>query len=84
MAFVIAEACIDVKDGACVKACPVDCIEGGPDDPQYYIDPDRCIDCDVCATVCPVHAIYRDTKLPPESAKYLDINREYFQHRPGA
>ena len=26
MAYVIAEPCIDVKDTACVDACPVDCI----------------------------------------------------------
>ncbi len=81
MAFVIAEPCIDVKDRACVEACPVDCIEGTSDDPQLYIDPDRCVDCDVCVTVCPVNAIYRDTKLPAEWTTYLDINRNYFLPR---
>ena len=29
MAYVIGSACIDVKDGACVKCCPVDCIYVG-------------------------------------------------------
>ena len=30
MAYVIASTCIDVKDGACQEACPVECIyEGG-------------------------------------------------------
>jgi NAD-dependent dihydropyrimidine dehydrogenase PreA subunit len=26
MPYVIAEPCIDVKDGTCVDVCPVDCI----------------------------------------------------------
>ena len=26
MAYVITSPCIDVKDGACVPCCPVDCI----------------------------------------------------------
>jgi NAD-dependent dihydropyrimidine dehydrogenase PreA subunit len=30
MAYVITDPCIDVKDGDCTTACPVDCIyEGG-------------------------------------------------------
>ena len=78
MPFVITEPCIGVKDGACAKACPVDCIEGRPGDPMLYIDPERCIDCDVCATVCPVDAVYPDDKVPPKWAKYREINREYF------
>jgi len=27
-----------------VDVCPVDCIHGGDDDPQLYIDPDVCIE----------------------------------------
>jgi len=51
MAYIIAEPCIDVKDTACVDACPVDCIHpkkgeasfrtGG----QLYIHPEECIEC---------------------------------------
>ena len=26
MTYIIAEPCVDVKDGACVDVCPVDCI----------------------------------------------------------
>jgi ferredoxin len=79
MAFVITEPCIGVKDGSCVKACPVDCIEGRPEDAMLYIDKERCIDCDVCATVCPVDAIYPDNRIPQKWAHYRQINDDYFK-----
>ena len=56
MTYVIAEACIDIKDGVCTEVCPVDCIyEGGR---MFYIQPDECINCAVCVSVCPVDAIW--------------------------
>jgi ferredoxin len=45
---------------------------------MLYIDPERCIDCDVCAAVCPVNAVYPDDKVPPKWADYRAINREFF------
>ena len=66
MAYVICEPCIDVKDSACVDVCPVDCIYPHPTDAadafeavnQLYIDPEECIDCNVCTPECPVEAIF--------------------------
>lgn len=78
MAFVITEPCVGVKDGACMKACPVNCIEGRPGDPMLYIDPTRCIDCDVCAMVCPVFAVFPENLVPDKWAHFKDINRDYF------
>jgi NAD-dependent dihydropyrimidine dehydrogenase PreA subunit len=60
MAYVIGSACIDVKDGACVKCCPVDCIYVGGR--TLYIHPDECIDCGICVSACPVEAIYEDLR----------------------
>ena len=37
MPYIITEACIGVKDRACVDVCPVDCIYEGED--QLYIHP---------------------------------------------
>jgi ferredoxin len=71
-----------VKDGACAKACPVDCIEGRPEDPMLYIDPERCIDCDVCATVCPVDAVFQDDRVPEKWRHYAEINKNYFAKAP--
>ena len=64
MAYVIAEPCINVKDTACVDACPVDCIHPRKNEDdfaaaaQLYIDPIECIDCGACVPVCPVSAIF--------------------------
>ena len=76
MPFVIAAACIDVKDKTCLEACPVDCIyEGGR---TLYIQPDECIDCGLCETVCPVDAIHADDRLPSDLTPWIAINREFF------
>ena len=76
MPYVIADACIDVKDRACLDACPVDCIyEGGR---TLYIQPDECIDCGLCETVCPVAAIHADDRLPEELQAWIAINRDFF------
>jgi NAD-dependent dihydropyrimidine dehydrogenase PreA subunit len=70
---------VDVKDGACVEVCPVDCIEAEEKDRQFFIDPQRCVDCDLCATVCPVDAIYREEELPPEWEHFTILNADYFR-----
>jgi ferredoxin len=76
VAYVIAEPCVDAKDGACVCVCPVDCTyEGGR---MYYIQPDECIDCGVCLSVCPVEAIYEDSHVPQAWRRYIAANREFF------
>ena len=76
MTYVIAEACIDVKDGDCTNVCPVDCIyEGGR---MFYIQPDECVNCAICVSVCPVEAIFAEEDLPPGSARFLAVNAEFF------
>ncbi len=76
MTYVIASACIDVKDGACQTACPVECIyEGGR---MMYIQPDECINCGLCLSVCPVEAIFAEEDLPAEERSYLEVNAEFF------
>ena len=74
--YVIAETCIDVKDGVCTEVCPVDCIyEGGR---MYYIQPDECVNCALCVSVCPVEAIWYEDDLPGQSAGFAAINAEFF------
>lgn len=76
MAYVVTAPCIDVKDGACARSCPVDCIyEGGR---MFYIQPDECIDCGLCVSVCPVDAIYADDELPGDAAPFQAVNAEFF------
>jgi NAD-dependent dihydropyrimidine dehydrogenase PreA subunit len=76
MTYVIASACIDVKDGACQDVCPVECIyEGGR---MMYIQPDECIDCGLCLSVCPVDAIYTEAELPATEGDFRLANAEFF------
>jgi ferredoxin len=58
MTFVVTEQCIKCRFTDCVVPCPVDCFHEGED--FMVIDPEACIDCNVCATECPVNAIYQD------------------------
>ena len=75
MAYIITEACIGVKDRACVDVCPVDCIYEGED--QLYIHPDECIDCGACEPECPVEAIFPEDALPDKWQPFVKINYAY-------
>ena len=79
MPYVITEACIGVKDKACVDVCPVDCIYEG--DKQLFIHPDECIDCGVCEPECPVDAIKPDTQDEPDG-RWLKINTDFSKSWP--
>jgi len=79
MAYIITSACIETKDSACVEVCPVDCIHSDDDAPQYYINPDECIDCGACAPVCPVEAIFPEEDVPEEEESFIATNAEYFE-----
>ena len=77
MAYIITSLC--TNDGACVDVCPVGCIHTIPGAPQYYIDPEVCIDCEQCEIVCPVDAIFRDSDLPPEHEASVEVNAGFFR-----
>lgn len=79
MPYVITEACVNIKDRACVDVCPVDCIYEGPD--QLYIHPDECIDCQACEAACPVQAIFPDTNVPEKWKDYIEKNRAFFENK---
>ena len=79
MAYIIAEPCIGVKDTACMRVCPVDCIWGGDSDPMLYINPDECIDCGACVPECPVDAIFPQQELAPQWRSYIKINADHFK-----
>jgi Fe-S-cluster-containing hydrogenase component 2 len=76
MTYVIASACIDVKDGACQDVCPVESIyQGGR---MMYIQPEECIDCGLCLSICPVDAIYAEEDLPANERAFAPVNAEFF------
>lgn len=80
MAFVVTEACIKCKYGDCVEVCPVDCFREGPN--FLVIDPDECIDCNLCIPECPVDAIYIDDEVPEDQQDFIEINARLAQEWP--
>jgi NAD-dependent dihydropyrimidine dehydrogenase PreA subunit len=52
MAYVVTEPCIRCKYTDCAAVCPVSCFHEGPN--FLVIDPDGCIDCDICDPECPI------------------------------
>jgi len=77
LSYVITDLC--TLDGSCVEVCPVACIHTKPGAPQYYIDPDVCIECEQCEIVCPVDAIFLDWKLPDEREASIEVNASFFR-----
>lgn len=74
MAFVITDACIRCKYTDCVDVCPVDCFREGPN--TLVIDPDECIDCELCVPQCPIDAIFSIEDLPEDKKEFIEINAE--------
>jgi ferredoxin len=82
MPYIITSLC--TNDGACVEVCPVACIHTMPGAPQFYIDPDVCIDCEQCEIVCPVDAIFKDVDIPAEHAGSIEVNAAFFRKNKAA
>ncbi len=72
MTYVVAEPCIKCKYTDCVGVCPVDAFREGAN--CLVIDPDTCIDCDLCVPECPVQAIFAEDDLPEKWTEYLELN----------
>lgn len=74
MAFVVTDNCIKCKYTDCVAVCPVDCFREG--ESMLVIDPEECIDCNLCVPECPVDAISSEEDLPEDKKKWISINLE--------
>tara|TARA_B100001989_G_scaffold101903_1_gene71289 strand:- start:945 stop:1271 length:327 start_codon:yes stop_codon:yes gene_type:complete len=80
MTYVVTEQCIRCKYTDCVDVCPVDCFHEGPN--FLVINPNECIDCNLCVDECPVKAIYAEDDLPEDQKDFLEINRVYAEKWP--
>lgn len=82
MAYVVTDAC--VKDFLCVTECSTSAIAPQQSDAaaatvsQVYINPDECIDCGNCASICAQNAIFALDELPADKAEFAEKNRAYF------
>lgn len=82
MTYVVGVACVDVMDRSCVQECPVDCIYEGAR--TMYINPDECVDCGACMSICRVGAICWEGDLPVDQLQHLNDNAAFFnQPLPG-
>jgi NAD-dependent dihydropyrimidine dehydrogenase PreA subunit len=76
MTYVIGQACVDVMDKSCVQECPVDCIYEGAR--SLYINPEECVDCGACKSICRMDAIYYETDLPENQQQHIADNAAFF------
>ena len=81
MAYVITDAC--TKDFICASECAPAAIAPASADEasgvsQLFINPDECIDCGNCASLCPSGAIFSSDELPADKAEFADKNKAYF------
>ena len=74
MTYVVAENCIKCKYTDCVEVCPVDCFHEGPN--FLVIDPEECIDCNLCVAECPAQAIFPEDDVPDEQRAFIALNAE--------
>ena len=82
--YVITDAC--TKDFVCVAevrataaiAAPGRCDPAAATVSQVYINPDECIDCGNCASICAQNAIFAADELPADKAHFAEKNRAYF------
>tara|TARA_R110000868_G_scaffold192822_1_gene437410 strand:- start:86 stop:352 length:267 start_codon:yes stop_codon:yes gene_type:complete len=57
--------------------CPTDAFREGPN--FLVIDPDACVDCDLCPAECPVEAIFEEDELPAGQEVFIELNAELSQ-----
>jgi NAD-dependent dihydropyrimidine dehydrogenase PreA subunit len=83
VAYVITDAC--TKDFLCAAECATAAIApAAAEDPaaarvsQLFINPDECIDCGNCASICPAGAIFALDELPAGKSQFVEKNKAYF------
>lgn len=78
MPHVVTGRCVDCRYTDCCVVCPVDCFYEVQNPRMLVIDPDTCIDCQLCVPECPIHAIFEAEELPTPYKDWADKNRDLF------
>lgn len=71
MAYQITEGCI--RCGACVNQCPFGAIGEAEEAEGYQVDPDKCAECDMCDSICPIDVI-RHNPATEGRRRFLEIH----------
>jgi ferredoxin len=79
MSHYVTGRCVDCRYTDCCTVCPVDCFYEIENPPMLVIDPDTCIDCELCVPECPINAIYPESELPEVYADWKEKNAELFK-----
>ncbi len=80
MTYVVTAYCDNCKYTDCCEVCPVEAFHEAPT--MLYINPETCIDCDVCVAQCPVEAIFPGDQVPAKWANWTQINAEQYKNFP--
>ena len=83
MTHVVTGRCVDCRYTDCCTVCPVECFYEVTDLAMLVIDPDTCIDCELCVPECPINAVYPESELPDCYADWTErtprsLSRERF------
>ena len=73
MTFVVTDACIRCKYMDCVEVCPTEAFHEG--EAMLVINPNECIDCNLCTPECPAEAIQPDIDAGLEH--WIALNARY-------
>ena len=84
MTHIVTERCVDCRYTDCCTVCPVDCFYETESPAMLVIDPDTCIDCELCVPECPIQAIWPEDELPDGEPDKVNANRELYEGRRGA
>ena len=79
MTHIVTGRCVDCRYTDCCTVCPVDCFFEIAEPAMLVIDPDTCIDCELCVPECPINAIWPESELPECYAEWTDKNAELFE-----
>ena len=80
MTYTVTPYCTSCKYTDCVEVCPVEAFHEGPT--MLYINPETCIDCDVCVAQCPVEAIFAEDQVPEKWTEWTAINAQECENLP--
>lgn len=80
MTYVVTDNCIQCKYTDCVEVCPADAFHEGPN--FLAINPELCVDCDLCVAECPAEAIFADDELPAGMEVFRELNKELAEKWP--